>query len=81
MFSSEFKILFFLGFLKLKIKKKKLNFEVTSNIKYVFKTGNPKENAGKDRMTFSLIIKAKKKNLTWLKRTVSSLMGLTFCRF
>ena len=47
---------------------KNLNFEVTSNIKYVLKTGNPKESAGKDRTTFSLIIKAlKKKNHTRLK--------------
>ena len=41
--------------------KKKLNFEVTSNIKYVLKTGNPKESAGKDRTTFSLITKVLKK--------------------
>jgi len=32
-----------------------------SNIKYVLKTGNPKESAGKDRTTFSLRIKALKK--------------------
>ena len=40
-FFSEFQILVFFGFFKLKIKK--TNFEVTSNIKYVLKTGNPKE--------------------------------------
>ena len=38
------------------------NFEVTSNIKYVLKTGNPKESTGKDRTTFSLRKKALKKN-------------------
>ena len=43
----------------MKIKKK--HFEVTSNIKYVLKTGNLKESAGKDRTTFSLRIKALKK--------------------
>ena len=37
---------------------KKTNFEVTSNIKYVLKTGNPKESAGKDGTTLSLRIKA-----------------------
>ena len=47
----------FYGFLKIE-NKKTLNFEVTSNIKYVLKTGNPKESAGKDKTTFSLIIKA-----------------------
>ena len=41
-FSSEIKILFFLSFLKIE-NLKKTNFEVTSNIKYVLKTGNPKE--------------------------------------
>jgi len=46
-----------LGFLKLKILKTP-NFEFTSNIKYVLKTGNPKESAGKDRTTFTLRIKA-----------------------
>ena len=30
-------------------------------MKYVLETGNPKESAGKDRMTFSLRIKALKK--------------------
>ena len=39
------------------------NFEVTSNIKYVLKTGNPKESAGKDKTTFSLRKKALKKTL------------------
>ena len=32
-----------------------------SNIKYVLKKGNPQENAGNDRTTFSLRIKALKK--------------------
>ena len=41
-FFSEFQILVFLGFFKIE-NKKKTNFEVTSNIKYVLKTGNPKE--------------------------------------
>ena len=49
----------FLGFLKLKIKKN--NFKDTSNIKYVLKTGNPKESAGKDRTTFRLRIRHFKK--------------------
>ena len=43
-------------FFKIENFKKNLNFEVTSNIKYVLKTGNPKESAGKDRMTFSNIV-------------------------
>ena len=51
--------LVFKGFLKLKIKKK-LNFEVTSNITYVLKTGNPKESSGNERTTFSFRIKALK---------------------
>ena len=59
-FSSEFKNLVFLGFLKLKIKKYP-NFKVTSNITYVLETGKPQESAGKDRTTFSLKIKALKK--------------------
>jgi len=37
------------GVLKLKIKIP--NFEVMSNIKYVLKTGNPKESARKDKTT------------------------------
>ncbi len=39
------------------------------------KTGNPKESAGKDRTTFSLRIKAFKKNLTRSKLTFLSLRG------
>ena len=33
------------------------DFEATSNIKYVLKTGNSMESAGKDRATLSLRIK------------------------
>ena len=40
------------------------------------KTGNPNESAGKNRSTFSLRIKALKKNLTRSKLTFSSLMEL-----
>ena len=40
------------------------------------KTGNPYESAGKNRTTFSLRIKALKKNLTRSKLTFSSLMEL-----
>ena len=43
-----------------------------SNIKYVLKTGNPKEIAGKNKTTFSLRKKALKKNLTPSKLTFSS---------
>ena len=34
-----------------------------SNMKYVMKTGNPKESAGKDKTIFSLRKKHLKKNL------------------
>jgi len=49
-----------MGFFKIENLIKKPNFEVKSNIKYVLKTGNPKESAGKDKTTFSLRKKALK---------------------